>query len=440
MHAAHLIEAVYAIGIGLVIGLEREHSEVVHDDPLAAAGDAALAPTPTPPALEPSRPTAMGARTMALLGLVGWLLAYLGDRAPWMLPVGLIAIVALIGAQMYIGREVGMTTEAAGVVVVLLGALVHVERSLAVALCLGTTILLVSKPWMRQFIVHLRRIEITATLQLLLMVAIVLPLLPTEALDPWGALPPRKVGTFIALIAGVQYVGYVLTRLLGPTRGVGLAGLVGGLTSSTAVTVSMARAARQTPELRAPSLLATLLANTVMPIRVAVIAGAVSPVVGWRIAVPMATMALVLLVAAAITASRVRRGPSLPATAVQLKNPFELWGALMWGLVLCAVLLGAKLATRWLGDSGFLLAAGLSGLTDVDAITLAAAAQSRDGVLTADLAALAITIAVAVNTVVKGGMAWLGGGRRFGQPVVLVFAIALALAVISAVVVTRWLT
>jgi uncharacterized membrane protein (DUF4010 family) len=463
MDTHHLVEAMYAIGIGLVVGLEREHSVVVHDEPPAPAdlvpsgapppsaspASAELPPPATgaPPALvpgggapalvarAPDPQAAMGARTMALLALVGWLLAYLGDRDPWLLPIGLVGVVVLIGAQMYIGREVGMTTEAAGVVVVLLGALVHLDRPLAVALCLGTTLLLVSKPWMRRFVTHLRRIEITATLQLLLLVAIVLPLLPTRAVDPWEALPPRKVGTFIVLIAGVQYIGYVLTRLLGPTRGVGLAGLVGGLTSSTAVTVSMARAASASPEATGPSLLATFLANMVMPVRVAIIAGAISPPVGWRIAAAMSVMAIVLLVAAAVTGVRLRRGPSLPASAVKLKNPFELWGALTWGVVLCGVLLGAKLATRWMGDEGLLVAAGLSGLTDVDAITLAAAAQARDSLLTAELAALAITIAVAVNTIVKAGMAWFGGGRRFGRPVAAVFALAIALALATALVV-----
>lgn len=432
MQAPDLIDAAYALGIGLVIGLEREHSVVspdgeppAHDSP-ADGGEH--------PALDPDeRPVPMGARTMALLALLGWLLAFLGERDPWLLPIGLFTITALIGAQMYLGREIGMTTEAAGVVVVLLGALSHTDRALAVALCLATTVLLVSKPWMRRFIFHLRRIELTATLQLLLLIAIVLPLLPTEPVDPWGALPPRKIGTFIVLIGGVQYVGYVLTRLLGPTRGAGLAGLVGGLTSSTAVTVSMARAARQSPELTRPSQLATYLANTVMPVRVAIIAGAISFQVGTRIAAAMAAMALVLLVAAAVTWLRLRHEPAAPRGAIQLKNPFELLGALMWGAILCAVLLVAKLATRWMGDEGFLIAAALSGLTDVDAITLAAAAQARDQALSFDIAALAITIAVAMNTVVKGAMAWLGGGARFGRPVVLVFAGAIGLAVATAV-------
>jgi uncharacterized membrane protein (DUF4010 family) len=286
---------------------------------------------------------------------------------------------------------------------------------------------------MIRFVGQLRRIEILATLQLLLMAAIVLPLLPTAPQDPWGALPPRKVGTFIVLIAGVQYVGYVLTRMLGSTRGTGIAGLVGGLTSSTAVTVSMARGARETPALVVPGQLATFLANTVMPVRVALIAGAVSPAVGWRIAAAMGVMALVLLVAALVTWRKLRKDGATPAAEITLRNPFELWGALTWGAVLCVVLLAAKGATRWLGDEGFLLAAAASGLTDVDAITLAAAEEHRDALLSADIAALAIAIAVGVNTIVKAAMAWFGGGRAFGRAIVVVFLLAVVATVATAV-------
>ncbi|MBZ0235006.1 MAG: DUF4010 domain-containing protein [Deltaproteobacteria bacterium] len=429
MQTAPLVEALYAIGIGLVVGLEREHSEVSQgmadgDVPEKVQGQ-------QPPA--PPRHTAMGARTCALLGLAGWLLAFLGDREPWLLPIGLVAIVGLIAAQMWIGREVGMTTEIAGVVVVMLGALVHRDKALAAALCLGTTLLLVVKPWMIRFVHQLRRIEILATLQLLLLAAIILPLLPSEPQDPWGALPPRKVAMFVVLIEGVQYVGYVLTRLLGSTRGTGIAGLVGGLTSSTAVTVSMARSAREAPELVRPGQLATFLANTVMPVRVAIIAGAVSPAVGWRIAGPMAGMTLVLLGAALVTWRQLRQeAPSAPAE-ITLRNPFQPWGALAWGAVLCVVLLVAKLATQWFGDEGLLIAAGVSGLTDVDAITLAAAEQQRSAVRSTDIAALAIAIAVCSNTIVKGGMAWFGGSRAFGRPIVLVFLLAIAVTVATAV-------
>jgi uncharacterized membrane protein (DUF4010 family) len=434
MQTSLLVEALYAIGIGLVVGLEREHSEVAHG---MADGDVPVrvrAKEP-PQTGAPPRHTAMGARTCALLSLSGWLLAFLGDREPWLVPIGLVGLIALIGAQMWMGREIGMTTEVAGVIVVLLGALVHRDKALAVALCLGVSLLLVAKPWMIRFVGQLRRIEILATLQLLLMAAILLPLLPVEARDPWGALPPRKVGTFIVLIAGVQYIGYVLTRLLGTTRGTGLAGLVGGLSSSTAVTVSMARQARATPAFVRPGQLATLLANTVMPVRVAIIAGAISPEVGWRIAAAGGAMALVLLVAALVTWRQLRKDPPAETDAtIELRNPFQLWGALSWGAILCVVLLAAKGATRYLGQSGFLLAAGVSGLTDVDAITLAAAEQHRALSLTAEVAALAIAIAVCANTVVKGAMAWFGGGRAFGKRIVLVFLIAIVATVGTAAV------
>lgn len=436
MNTAPLVEALYAIGIGLVVGLEREHTGATYGldagaVPAHEARRAAEAGEAADGRL--NKPQAFGARTLALLGLAGWLLAFLGDREPWLVPIGLVAIVGLCAAQMYVNRDVGMTTEVAAVVVVLLGALVHRDRALAVALCLGTTLLLVSKPWMQTFVGQLRRIEITATLQLLLLAAIVLPLLPSEPRDPWGALPPRKVGTFIVLIAGVQYVGYVLTRMLGATRGTGIAGLVGGLTSSTAVTVSMARSARESPELTRAGQLATFLANTVMPVRVAIIAGAISAPIGWRLAPAMGAMAAVLLVAALVTWRRLARDDGHAPAAVKLKNPFQLWNALVWGAVLCGVLLASTLATRWFGDEGFLVAAGLSGITDVDAITLAAAERSREGSMAGDIAALAITIAVCVNTVVKGAMAWFGGGRGFGRTVVLVFGAAIVLTAAAAV-------
>jgi uncharacterized membrane protein (DUF4010 family) len=459
VNTAALVEALYALGLGLVIGLEREHSVYAlasrpPAEPGAPRGSASMdtsaarsdavseAATTAAPVTESEAaasaasggPLTMGARTMALIGLTGWLLAFLSPGAPWLLPVGLIAVALMIGVQMIVSKDLGMTTEVAGLVVLLIGVLVRTDRGLAVALTLGTALLLVSKPWMIDFVGKLRRIEVTATLQLLLLVAIVLPLLPTEPLDPWDALAPRKVGTFIVLIAGVQYVGYVLTRWLGPTRGTGLAGLVGGLSSSTAVTVSMARAAKADPALVVPGQLATLLANTVMPIRVAVIAWTLSPAVGRHVAVALATMAATLLVAALITWRQLRAAHATGSTPIKLRNPFALWEAILWGGILCAVLLVARLAIDWFGESGLYVAAAISGLTDVDAITLAAAEEGKAGTLAAPWAALAITIAAVSNTIAKGTMAYFGGGRRFGRRIAVVFAIAIVLTIGTALV------
>jgi uncharacterized membrane protein (DUF4010 family) len=420
---ALFVEALYAIGIGLVVGFEREHHDISHG----------LDPHEEPGAEQGNRETVLGARTFALLGLVGWLLGFLGEVVPWALPAGIVAVTALVALQhLRSPGDYGLTTEVAAIGVALLGALVRTDAALAVAIALITTFLLAAKPWTRKLLVRARRIEVTATIQLLILVAIVLPILPPDPVDPWDALPPRKVGMFVVLIAGVQYVGYVLTRVLGPDRGVGLTGLVGGLTSSTAVTMSMARAARETPDLLRQSRLAVYLANIVMPVRVAIISGLVSAAVGRQVAVVLAGMVIALLVAAFIE-WRALRGAARPAsTTLELSNPLSLWSALVLGAVLCAVLLVSTIATAELGRGGLFLAAVVSGFADVDAVTLSAAEQARAGAIDAAGAALAIALAVAANTVAKAGMAIGAGGRRFGGPIAIAFGAGIALSIATA--------
>ncbi|MCB9564697.1 MAG: DUF4010 domain-containing protein [Kofleriaceae bacterium] len=430
-----LVEAAYAVGVGLVVGFEREHHRASAD---LAPGDV---PRDKHPGAPPESP--IGVRTFALLALAGWLAAFLGDRVPAVAPVVVVAVVALIGLQYVIvarlGHEIGLTTEAAAVVVTLLGMLVHVDRALAVPLTLATLLLLIAKPWMQDAVVRLRRLELTATIQLLVLVAIVLPLLPTAPADPWGAIPPRKVGIFVVLIAGVEYVGYITHRLLGPTRGVAVAGLLGGLTSSTAVTAAMARQARAAPDASAPAQLAVFLANAVMGVRVVVITAVLSPAVAWQLAGPLGAMVAVLVAAALWRALAIRRGGTTEVEhgALELRNPFAVVPALTWGAVLCAVMLLAHFATAYLGSHGLVLAAAASGLADVDAITLAASRQVVDGASGAEIAALSISVAVASNTVVKGSIAMMGGGRRFGLGVALAFGVAMVAG--AAVAAVQWL-
>lgn len=424
-----VVEAGYALAIGLVIGFEREHHAVTEK----------LAPAASPKeagAQVDSDASILGSRTFALLCLGGWLVALLGDRYPAVTPVGLAALIGIILAQYVLAARsassLGLTTEVAAAVTVCTGMLVRTDRTLAVTLGLATVLLLISKPWMRAAVVRLRRLELTATVQLLVAVAIVLPLLPTEPVDPWQAIPPRKVGVFVVLIAGVEYVGYVLHRLFGARRGAVLAGLVGGLTSSTAVTAAMARQARAEPATAAAGQLATLLANAVMAVRVTLITVVLSPAVAARLGAAMGAFVLVLL-AAALWRHRRTTTRDVADKELTLRNPFALLPALTWAAVLCVVLLATHLAQRALGESGIYLAALAAGLADVDAITLAASKQAADGTLSAEVAALAITLAVASNTVVKGTIAIGAGGRAFGVSIVAIFAVGLGAAAAVAV-------
>jgi uncharacterized membrane protein (DUF4010 family) len=420
-----LIEAGYAIAIGLAVGFEREHHDLTRS----------LGPGDVPEEKQPEaawQGSPMGARTFAIIALAGWLAAYLGDRYAAIAPLLIAGLLAMSTVQYVLavraGAPLGMTTEIAGGVVALLGMLVRVDRTLAVPLALATILLLVSKPWMRHVMVRLRRIEIVATVQLLVLAAIVLPMLPTEALDRWDAIPPRKVGIFVVVIGAVEYAGYVLHRILGARRGTGIAGLVGGLVSSTAVTAAMAREARKHPELTGACQLATLLASAVMGVRVTVITALLAPAVAWRLAPAMGGLVVVLVVAALLRVRASRAAGPVDESALTLRNPFALVPALTWGAVLCGVLLLTRLATVYIGARGILLAAGAAGLADVDAIVLATSRQASDGGLTADLAALAISVAVGSNQVVKAAIAVVGGGRRFGVPIAIAFGIAVALA------------
>lgn len=409
-----LIEAGVAGGIGLFVGLEREHSdgEPAHSE------------------------DHLGVRTLTILALFGWTCAVIGDRLPWLPPAAALVAGGLVLAHyLRVGdRDMGLTTEVAAVATLALGMLVHHHRDLAVAVGLAVTTLLVAKPWFRRTIPRLRRAELTGTVQLAIVLAVVLPLLPLDAVDPWGAISPRRLGMFTVLIAGVGYVGYVLHRLLGASRGAVLGGLVGGLVSSTAVTMAMARQARSDAAQVLPAQIATLLANAVMLARVAVITAVVDRSIAYRLAAPLTAMSAVLLLAAAWKRRALARAPGEPrrGEAVPLHNPFALLPAIQWGLVLSAVLLASAVAREQFGERGTLVTAAAAGLVDVDAVTLAVSRQCHLGNIAAATASLAVTIAILANSALKGAIAWVLGPAAFGRPIAGVLAAMLVAGALAA--------
>jgi uncharacterized membrane protein (DUF4010 family) len=396
-----LLQATVAIALGLIIGLEREHHGVE----------------------EGRREERLGVRTFAMLALIGWSSLYVGAGSVWLAAAALVttgAIIAVgsLGAQ---ERDTGLTTETAAIVTVLVGMVVHLSPLVGTALALATTFLLVSKPWLAAVVPKLRRAEITSTLQLLVFAAVVLPLLPNAPVDPWGILVPRKVGWFVLLIAGINYVGYVLVRLLGARRGIRLTGLFGGLASSTAVTLTMSRRGQEHSDGHEEQA-AILLAGAVLTPRVLVLAALVNPVVARQLVLPLGGMAACLLVGALW---RWRQSSDRDREhGVELGNPFALLPALKWGALFVAILFLAEAARRWFGTRGLLTAASLAGLADVDAITISVARGYQGGAT----AALAIVLAVATNTLVKTGIAIALGGWRFARAVTLASAVAIGAA------------
>ncbi len=418
-----LIDAALAIGIGLFIGLEREHSDVSGHPPEGDAGA--------------HQESLLGVRTFALLALFGWVSAYAAGAHSWLPVAALVVAGCLVVLAAFREREHGrgLTTEMAALTTLMLGMLVHHQRAIAVALALATTLLLISKPWFRALVPRMRRVDLTSTLQLLILLAIVLPLLPEEAHDPWRVLSPRRIGIFVALIAGLGYVGYVVNRLLGGRRGAGLTGLVGGLVSSTAVTVAMAQHARHTPSMVLPGQLATLIASTVMLARVLVVSALINVTVTRTLALPLGAMAVCMMAGVLWKwrALKLIDPKSSDAGELELKNPFSLLPALTWGVLFAAILVASAVARTAFGDSGFVTTAAISGFMDVDAVTLAATRLAAGGEIGMDVAALSITVAVASNTIVKGVISWVSGARDFGADIAKVFGAAMVAGLLVAV-------
>jgi uncharacterized membrane protein (DUF4010 family) len=423
-----LKEAAMAVAIGLMMGLERERSgfERSQAEQEEAQRRRATDHTEAPQG-------SLGARTFALLTLLGWISVKVGGDGQAM-PIAVMSLAALMIGLFYFettSSDRGLTTEISALAAPLLGMLLTRDALLAVAVAVIITLLLLSKPWFRAWIPKLQREDLTASIQLLLVFAILLPLLPSRTLDPWGVLSPRKVGWMVALIAAVDFLGYALNRVLGSRRGALMTGLVGGLVSSTVVTVTMSRQAREDPSLKDPGQVAVLLACAVMGIRVAILAGIVGgPSLARPLWLPLSIMVFVLLGASFwIYRSGTKQ---VSGEALPVRNPFHLKRAAGWGLALAAVLLVSAATRAWFGDRGLLITAGLSGLADVDPITLAVGSQVRTVGLSASTAVLAIILAVGSNTIAKAGFAWISGGRAFGQRLAGILGASFAAALLVA--------
>ncbi|MBL4845368.1 MAG: DUF4010 domain-containing protein [Planctomycetes bacterium] len=239
---------------------------------------------------------------------------------------------------------------------------------------------------------------------------------------PWWknlTLDLRKVWWMVILISSVSFAGFVLGKLLGTERGLLVTALIGGLVSSTAVTLTYAQRSRETPALSNQLLTGILAANVIMPLRVVVVLLIVAPALAVRVAIPMLCTAAVGCLAALVL--RLRQTRSDSGESVELKNPFELGPALKFGALFALVLLLAQIASAVFGEAGLYALAVISGLTDVDAIVLACADLVGRGEIQALIGASMVTLAVVSNTAVKGGVLIATGARELRLRAVLAF-------------------
>jgi uncharacterized membrane protein (DUF4010 family) len=407
-----------ALGVGLMVGLERGW----RDRDLPEGGRVA------------------GLRTFALIGLLGGLLTLLGPAPQLLLASGLLAVVLLFAVSFRRSSDaagsLSITTAVAAMATFGLGALAaHGHAVLAVGTAVVVALLLDLKPVLHRWVRLIQPAELNAVLQLGVLSAVVLPLLPDAGFGPYAALNPYQMWLAVVLVAALSLLGHVAMRLRGARQGLLWMGLFGGLASSTAATLALARAARAQPGIQGPTAAAILLACGVMFFRMAVLVVVLQP----GMAADVGLFLVLLGGAALVAAAWLWRRNASPDTAPIEANVrvFDLPTALGFGVVLGVAAVAIRAGKDLLGNAGIYGIAFVSGLADVDAILVSSVQMQAQGELAASAATTAILLAAIANMLSKTALAFGIGGARLGWSVVSGF-VAIAAVGAAATAIRAW--
>jgi uncharacterized membrane protein (DUF4010 family) len=359
-----------------------------------------------------------GVRTFLLLGVLGGLAGWLtkgGLVAPGLVLVAGgtgLTVAAYVMAARRGGEAVDGTTEMAALVVMALGLVAGLGFPLVTSAMASVMVLaLAEKSRIHDAVRRLGERELTAALQFAVLALVILPLLPAGPYGPYGSIRPRALWTVVLLFSALNFAGYLASRALGPHRGYSLSGLLGGLISSTAVTLQFSRRSREIPTAGRALASGVVGACTVLVLRVTVIAAVLNATVA-RALIPYLSPVLAsgaVVFGLAYLRQEKARAAEAPEEA---RNPLGLWSALKMALAFQAVLVAVPFVQQWLGAPGVLASAAALGLTDVDALTYAMARLGEAPEMGA-LGARGIAVGILSNTVLKLAVALLVGRGDF---------------------------
>lgn len=402
MISTAFVQLAVALGLGLLVGLQREWTEA----PFA------------------------GIRTFALITVLGTACAQLAEPlGGWIVSAGLI----LVGAMMIVDwhdraeelkTDPGHTTLIAVLLMFVAGAsLVALDLAVGLVIGGGVAVLLQSKRALHDFVHRIGEPEIRAIMQLALIALVVLPVLPNRSFGPYGVLNPFQIWLMVVIICGISVAGYLGFKFYGARAGTLFAGFLGGVISSTATAVSYASQSRKTPSMARRGAVVIMLASTMVFVRVTLEIAVVAPGILRSVLPPILLMMALM---AAISAG-LFRSTHTEASALELGNdPADLKSAITFGALYAAVLLAVAIAREHFGNPGLFLVAGLSGLTDMDAITLSTAKLIQSGRLEVDTGWRMILVGAMSNLVFKGAAVAVLGDRKLLARVAATFGLALA--------------
>ncbi|CCC40291.1 MgtC/SapB family protein [Haloquadratum walsbyi] len=396
-----LFRLLIGVGLAALIGLEREQSE--------------------------SGGTFAGSRTFPLFALYG---ALISAFFPRILSLAVSALVVPLtvayAGKVWYEQDIGLTTLMAALLTTILGAMtMHSETGAIIAIIVGgtVTVLLSVKDPIHEFANQIEETERLASAKFILVVLVVLPALPDRPLDSLYGLNPRFIWLMVVFVTGLGFGAYVLAQFLKPEQSIAVTGVIGGFVSSTATTVSMAEKTVENETLYHVCAFAVVTASIVMFPRALIEVAVVNPTLLPSVAIPLGVMSVVGIVAAGVLYWLTTSDETIESE--ELKNPFRLQPALLFGVVFAVVLLVSEHAHELLGTSGVYAMAFFSGLADVDAMTITLSRLAAEGTISTQVATTGIVIAAIANTLVKAALAWLLGTQRLGRLVSIVLGVVI---------------
>ncbi len=405
MDTSQLMGLAVALGLGLLVGMQREWKESA----------------------------TAGVRTFTLITLLGALTSTLGGGiAPWATAAGFLGIAALLvvanlAKLKNADVQLGLTTEVAALLMYAVGAAAG-QGLIVPAVVVGgaTAVLLHWKQPIHSFIDSMGESDLKGVFQLVLIGLVILPILPDETYGPYEVLNPYRIWRMVVLIVGISLCAYAIQRVLGDRIGAILGGLLGGLISSTATTVSYARRTAARPDSAWIAALVIMLASTVVNARALFEIGVVAPKLLSYVVPPLGILALSMSVLSGVVYFWAR-GQKFDESSNE--NPAQLQAAIVFGLLYAAVLFIVAVVKTHFGDRALYVVAVVSGLTDMDAITLSAAQMFREERIDGSTSWRIILIAMLANLVFKAGTVVVLGSRKLAWLIALFFSFTLVIGI-----------
>lgn len=391
-----------ALGIGFIIGMQREksYSESASRHPA-------------------------GVRTFSIISLCGALASFLSELMSSVAPfitgfvvVGLLLVASHVAHGFVNKEEDGLTTSFALIVVYFLGALCWYNRLLESCILMIVIVwLLTLKQQLHEFASRISTEDIIATVKFAVISLMVLPFLPNQAYGPAGleVLNPHTIWLFVVFICGIGFVGYILIKLVGPGKGIWLTGLLGGLASSTALTLNLAGRSRENEDYSGNFALGIVLSWAVMYVRLYLICIVLVPELAKPLALPLLLPAVPALLYAFYL--KVKDGMDHKAKNSTFNNPFNLLPAIKFGIVFTAVMFVANAARVYLGSGALLACSFLGGAAEMDAVAFSLLDMSMKSSLPVQELVLALLLASLANTLTKGGLVCVLGAKSMRKPI-----------------------